>query len=211
MKIAVLLFDRITALDAVGPYEVLARLPGAEAHWVGLRTGLHRARGGLGLVADKTLDELPNPDIILLPGGVGAEAMAEDPRILAWLRTAHETSTITASVCTGALILAGAGLLHGLPVTSHWAYQARFERMGLAWSGERMTRAGRIFMGAGVSAGIDLALLIASEVAGEQVAEGIQLAIEYDPHPPFDAGHPTKARPEVLTTVRANLEASGRT
>ena len=207
MEIALLLFDRITALDAVGPYEVLSRLPGARVRWVGLRTGVHRAEhGAVGLVADHRLEDVPAPDIVVLPGGVGAEAMAEDPRVLSWLRGAHATSAITASVCTGALILAAAGLLDGVPVSSHWAYKARFEAMGLRWADQRVSRAGKIFTGAGVSAGIDLALAVASEVAGRDVAEAIQLGIEYDPKPPFDSGHPKKARPEVLERVIARLD-----
>ena len=211
MQIAVLLFDRITALDAVGPYEVLSRLPGAELRWVGLRAGVHRAEhGALGLVADHLLQDVPAPDILVLPGGVGAEAMADDPRVIGWVRAAHETSTVTASVCTGALILAAAGLLGRGPVASHWAYRARFEAMGVEWAERRVAQVGKIFTGAGVSAGIDLALTVAAHVAGADVAEAIQLGIEYDPQPPFDAGHPSKARPEVLARVQARLQRSGR-
>ncbi len=204
MQIAILIFDRLTALDAVGPYEVLSRLPDTELTFVAQEPGPKRTdTGQLALLADASLGELPHPDIVLVPGGPGRRALMEDGPVHEWLRAAHETSTWTASVCTGSLVLAAAGLLAGKRATSHWNALEELGQLGAVPTPERVVFDGKLVTGAGVSAGIDMALALAARIAGDQVAQAIQLGIEYDPHPPFDAGSPRKAPTEVLELVRA--------
>jgi putative intracellular protease/amidase len=219
MQIAILIFDRLTALDAVGPYEVLSRLPDAEVTFVAQEPGpKHTDTGRLALVADAPLTELPHPDVVLVPGGPGQAALMEDGPVHEWLRAAHETSTWTTSVCTGSLILAAAGLLTeagrhspsaSIPVsasrraTSHWTALEELGRLGVETTAERVVFDGKLVTAAGVSAGIDMALALAARVAGEQVAQAIQLGIEYDPQPPFDAGSPQKAPAPIVEAVRA--------
>ena len=209
MRIAIPLFDRFTALDAVGPYEVLSRLPGAEVVFVGVRRGEYRTdTGALGIVTDATLDEVPAPDVVLVPGGPGtrqpAAAGLEDP-VVAWIAAAHETSTWTTSVCTGSLLLGAAGVLDGLPATTHWRVLDTLASFGAVPTGERVVRAGKVVTAAGVSAGIDMALTLATLVAGESVARAIQLGIEYDPQPPFEMLGADRATPDVLSAVTAAL------
>jgi transcriptional regulator GlxA family with amidase domain len=206
MKIAVLLYDRFTALDAVGPYEVLSRLPGATLTFVAVEPGSYRTdTGSLALVADASLADMPHPEIVVVPGGPGSDAAGEDPRILDWLRAAHETSTWTASVCTGSLILAAAGFLDGLDATTHWRRYDRLAELGAKPTSERVVRQGKIITAAGVSAGIDMALFLARIVAGDDVAQAIQLGIEYDPQPPFDSGSPEKAPARIVEYLRSQL------
>jgi transcriptional regulator GlxA family with amidase domain len=204
VQIAILLFDRLTALDAVGPYEVLSRLPDATVTFVAERPGLKRTdTGQLALSADAALTELPHPDILLVPGGRGqADLMADGP-VHEWLRTAHERSTWTTSVCTGALILAAAGLLAGKRATTYWTAIDELARLGAEPVHERFVFDGKLATAAGVSAGIDMALALAARVAGERVAQAIQLGIEYEPQPPFHAGSPTTAPPELVEALRA--------
>jgi transcriptional regulator GlxA family with amidase domain len=205
MDIAILIFDRLAALDAIGPYEVLSRLPGATVTFVAEQAGEKRTdTGRLGLTADVALGELEPPEILLVPGGPGQTALMDDGPVHDWLRTVHETSQWTCSVCTGSLILAAAGLLEGRRATSNW--QA-LEELG-AFDGvevvpERVVFDGRIATSAGVTAGIDMALALAAKLANEQVAQAIQLGIEYDPQPPFDAGSPRTAPAEIVEVVRA--------
>jgi transcriptional regulator GlxA family with amidase domain len=204
MDIAIVLYDRFTALDAVGPYEVLSRLPGARVTFVAERTGpLRTDNGMLTIEAQRSLDELRHPEIALVPGGPGEVAARAGASTLEWLRAAHATSTWTASVCTGSLILAAAGLLDGLPATSHWLALEELRRLGARPVDERIAFAGRVVTAAGVSAGIDMALALAARIAGEAVAQAIQLGIEYDPQPPFDAGSPAKAPAQVVELLRA--------
>lgn len=205
MQIAILIFDRLTALDAVGPYEVLSRLPDAEVAFVAQEPGPKRTdTGGLALLADVSLGELPRPGIVLVPGGPGRRALMEDGPVHEWLRAAHETSTWTTSVCTGSLVLAAAGLLTGKRATSHWNALEELGRLGAVPAPEeRVVFDGKLVTGAGVSAGIDMALALTARIAGDQVAQAIQLGIEYDPQPPFDAGSPQKAPAEILELVRA--------
>jgi len=208
MRIAILIFDRITALDAVGPYEVLARLPGAEVIFVGKATGVVRTDNRcLGLHVDRALADVPAADILVVPGGFGWRALAEDPEVLAWLRQIHAGARITASVCTGSLLLGSAGLLAGVPATTHWNYLGELARHGAVTTNARIVEHGTFITCAGVSAGIDMALALAARLAGEDVARAIQLGIEYDPAPPFDAGSPTKAPPHIIDAVRARLDA----
>jgi transcriptional regulator GlxA family with amidase domain len=209
VRIAILIFDRLTALDAVGPYEVLSRLPGAELRFVAKKQGEQRTDTGvLGLQADVALGELPDPDVILIPGGPGSRPLMSDPEVLDWARAAHESSTWTTSVCTGALVLGAAGLLDGKRATTHWASLDRLRELGAEPVSERVVEDGKVITAAGVSAGIDMALGLAARLAGEEVAHAIQLGIEYDPQPPFDSGSPAKAHPDVVGLVRAAGEGS---
>ena len=204
MEIAILIFDGLTALDAIGPYEVLSRLPGAELRLVAKQAGLKRAdTGALGVQADLALADLADPEVVLVPGGPGNRALMSDPEVLEWLRAAHGGSTWTTSVCTGALVLGAAGILDGKRATTHWAFLDRLSELGAEPVTERVVEDGKVMTAAGVSAGIDMALTLAARIAGEEVAQAIQLGIEYDPAPPFDAGSPFKASAEVIGMVRA--------
>ena len=204
MDIAILLYDRFTALDAVGPYEVLSRLPGARVTFVAEHAGpVTTDTGFLTIVAERPFAELPAPDILLVPGGPGEVVVRAGDAALAWVRTAHETTTWTTSVCTGSLILAAAGVLDGLPATSHWLAMDALAALGATPVRERVVESGRIVTGAGVSAGIDMALTLAARVAGPEVAQVVQLAIEYDPQPPFDAGSPDSAPAAAVDFLRA--------
>ncbi len=209
MDIVVLIFDDLTTLDAIGPLEVLARLPEATVRVVAKAPGTVRAgrgSGGLGLVADAALSEVDRADILLVPGGFGTDALSEDPAVLDWLRALHETTTWTTSVCTGSLLLGAARLLDGLPATTHWAAMERLAGYGALARQERVVSAGKIVTAAGVSAGIDVALHLAQRVAGREYAEMLQLQIEYDPQPPFDSGSIAKAP----AAIRARAEAWSR-
>jgi putative intracellular protease/amidase len=204
MNIAILLYDRLTALDAIGPYEVLSRLPGAKVTFVAAEAGPVRTDNGmLTLLAERSFDRLPPPEIVLVPGGPGEVTARAGEPVLGWLREVHHTSTWTISVCTGSLILAAAGLLEGRRATSHWLALDELRRLGARPVSERVVFDGKIVTAAGVSAGIDMALAVAAEVAGEAVAQAIQLSIEYDPQPPFDAGSPGKAPAEIVDLLRA--------
>jgi transcriptional regulator GlxA family with amidase domain len=206
MQIAIVLYPGLTVLDAVGPYEVLRLLPDAEIRFVGARADpVVSDSGVLVLGVTHTYDETPAPDIVVVPGSGPRTATAmSDKRLLDWLRVVHGTTTWTASVCTGAMVLAAAGILDGKPATTHWAVQRALGAMGAdPRPGERIVRAGKVVTAAGVSAGIDLALWLAAEIAGRQHAEMIQLYIEYDPQPPFDSGHPSKAGAAVLASTKA--------
>ncbi|HEX2383623.1 MAG TPA: DJ-1/PfpI family protein [Acidimicrobiales bacterium] len=193
MEIAILLYDRMTALDAIGPYEVLGRVPEATLAFVSPEPGTKRTDQNLGLVADTALADAAHPDIVVIPGGPGETAVGRDERVLEWLRTAHETTTWTTSVCTGSLILGAAGLLEGKRATSHWLALDQLPKYGAEPTLERVVIEGKIITAAGVSAGIDMGLTLAARLAGDEVAQTIQLGIEYDPQPPFDAGSPTNA------------------
>ncbi|HWY90682.1 MAG TPA: DJ-1/PfpI family protein [Solirubrobacteraceae bacterium] len=204
MDIAILLYDRLTALDAIGPYEVLSRLPGASAKFVAVEPGpVTTDNGMLTLVAEGSLGDASEPDIVLVPGGPGEVAARAGGVALDWLRSVHETSTWTTSVCTGSLVLAAAGLLDGKRATSHWLALEQLRELGAEPVSERVVFDGKIVTAAGVSAGIDMALALAAAIAGEEVAQAIQLGIEYDPQPPFDAGSPTKAPAAIVEGVRA--------
>lgn len=207
MNIACLVFDQITLLDAVGPMEVLSRIPGASARIVAPENKpLRSSNSGFRLMPDCVLEELTSADILLIPGGPGVRPLLEDKRVLDWVRAVHRTTEWTASVCTGSLLLAAAGLLEGLAATTHWNALTDLERYGAKPVKQRVVVDGKIVMGAGVSAGIDMALTLASLVAGEAVARAIQLRIEYDPKPPFDAGSPDRVDEIVLDLARGGLD-----
>ncbi|MEU2252686.1 DJ-1/PfpI family protein [Nocardia xishanensis] len=206
MQIAVVLYPGMTALDAIGPYEVLRFAPGAEIRFVGHEVGpVVTDSGALALGVTHTFDETQAPRLVVVPGGPAATAVAADERVLDWLRTVHRTSDWTVSVCTGSLVLAAAGLLDGKPATTHWAAQRALGLLGASPKpGERYVIGDRVATAAGVSAGIDLALWLVGELFGRERAEVIQLDIEYDPRPPFDAGHPDKADAKVRRTALAD-------
>jgi transcriptional regulator GlxA family with amidase domain len=202
MKTSILIFDGITALDAVGPYEVLGRPPGWEVEFVGKSRGEVRSdSGALGLSADRALDEVERSDILLVPGGKGNRQLLEDEEVLGWVRRLDQESTWTTSVCTGSLVLGAAGLLDGRRATGHWLYLEMLRSFGAEPVRERWVEDGKLLTAAGVSAGIDMALHLVGLEAGPEAAQAVQLAIEYDPHPPFDAGSPDKAPPEIVARV----------
>lgn len=211
MNIAFFVFDGLTALDVVGPYEVLSRLPGAHSTFVAPARGPVRTDNQiLALVADASIDDVAAADLLVVPGGFGTRRLEHDERVLDWVRAIDRGTTITASVCTGALVLGAAGLLRGRRANTHWAVRDRLAEHGAIPVADRVVRDGKYASAAGVSAGIDLALALAIELAGLDVARDIQLSIEYDPHPPAEldgAGDPARARPEIRDAVLARVRA----
>jgi transcriptional regulator GlxA family with amidase domain len=208
LRIAILLYPGVTALDVVGPWEVLSRLPNASVRFVGKRVGPVIAEGGsLRLGVTHTLAQTSSADVVLVPGGSTTPGQMIDGEILEWIRRVHESTTWTASVSTGALILGAAGLLKGRRATTHWWKMGVLKALGARPSPDwRFVRSGRIVTAAGVSAGIDLALWLAGEIAGRERAEAIQLSIEYDPRPPFDSGHRSRASEAAQASAREILE-----
>ncbi len=206
MDIAIAAFENMAALDAIGPFEVLAHLPGATVHWVGLEPGVVRTEegAGVGINVDVTFEDVPSPDIIVIPGGHGEQQLRDNQRFLNWLVAAHETTTWTTSVCTGSLLLGSAGLLQGKRATSHWLALDLLPSFGAEPTLERVVIDGKVITAAGVSSGIDMALTLVAEIAGPEVAQTIQLGIEYDPQPPFDAGSPLKAPQASVDLLRAS-------
>lgn len=204
MQIAAVLFPRLTALDLIGPYETLQRLPGATVTFVGHRRGEVRTENGfLGLTVDAAFDEVMQPDVVIVPGGVGTRALMGDAVILDWLRAVHPTTRYTTSVCTGSLVLGAAGLLNGLTATTHWSVLNALEALGATPTSQRVVEHldRRIITAAGVSSGIDMALRLAELLVDETAAKAMQLAIEYDPQPPFDSGSLAKASQAVVERV----------
>lgn len=203
MHVAILLYPRFTTLDAVGPYEVLSRLPGSTVTFVaGQRGPVAADTGMLSLVADASIGEVPRPDLVLVPGGPGQSDQMADGPVHEWLRAADETSNWTASVCTGSLILAAAGLLTGRRATSHWLAMEPLAGYGVQAVSERVVVDGKYITAAGVSAGIDMALELAGRIAGRGAAEAIQLMLEYAPEPPYQAGTPQTAPPDLVARLR---------
>ncbi len=204
MQIVIALYDRFASLDAVGPYQVFTRLPRAKIIFASERTGLVcDEAGSLALRAEATYADVPNPDVILVPGGPGQAAQMSEGPLQNWLIEADKTSAWTTSVCTGSLILAAAGLLAGRKATTYWLAMDELARLGATPEQERYVFDGKYATSAGVSAGIDMSLALCAKLAGEQEAKRIQLAIEYAPNPPFDAGSPASAPPEVAAALRA--------
>ncbi|MFE6630971.1 DJ-1/PfpI family protein [Streptomyces rochei] len=203
MQIAIVLFDSFTALDAVGPYETLGRLPDAETVFVAEQAGPVRTdTGNLALTADRALADVPAPDIVVVPGGPGQTPQMENAALLDWLRAADATSTWTTSVCTGSLLLAAAGLLKGRRATSHWLALDALGRFGAEPTGERVVTDGKYVTAAGVSSGIDMGLTLLGRIAGDDHARAVQLLTEYDPQPPYDAGSPEKAPAHLVEEFR---------
>jgi transcriptional regulator GlxA family with amidase domain len=208
MQIAYLLYERFTALDITGPHEVLNSVPGNEAIFVAEQAGpIRNESDTLSLVADASLDEVASPDIVVVPGGLGNRILLEHEPLHEWIRGVHETSAWTTSVCTGSLLLAAAGLLDGAPATTHWLARDLLAELGAKPVPDRVVEHGKIITAAGVSSGIDMALHLVKTINGEEIAQAVQLAIEYDPEPPFDAGSPEKAPPEIVELVTAAFPA----
>jgi putative intracellular protease/amidase len=204
MQIAAVLFPRLTALDLIGPYEVLQRLPNATVTFVGHKHGEVRTENGfLGLTVDATFDEVTNPDVVIVPGGVGTRVLLDDEPLLNWLRAVHPTTRYTTSVCTGSLVLGAAGLLNGLTATTHWSVLNDLEKLGAVPTSQRVVEHldQRIITAAGVSSGIDMALRLAELLVDETAAKAMQLMVEYDPQPPFDSGSLAKSSQAVVERV----------
>jgi putative intracellular protease/amidase len=200
-------FEGITALDIVGPYEVLARIPGAEVRFVGERVGPIRTDNQvLGIVADYARADITAADVLVIPGGFATRNLEHDTALLEWIRAIDATSTWTTSVCTGSLLLAAAGLLEGKEATTHWSSLERLSEYGAIPTLQRVIEQGKYVTAAGVSAGIDMALTLVARISGPEVAQAIQLSIEYDPQPPFDSGSVAKAPPAILEFVTAVVE-----
>jgi len=198
------LFDRFTALDGIGPYEVLQRIPEIDVTFIGHELGEVRSENGfLGITRDATFEDFPRPELIVFPGGVGTRALTSDDRVLDWVRTAHETTRFTTSVCTGSIVLGAAGLLDGLTATTHWGAYSALEATGATPTPQRVVEHPdrRIITAAGVSSGIDMALRLVEILFDRTAAEASQLMIEYDPQPPFDAGAVDKAGEGVMERV----------
>jgi transcriptional regulator GlxA family with amidase domain len=201
---AIALFPKFTALDAIGPYEVLQRIPSIDVVFVGHEVGEVRSENGfLGVTRDALFEDVPHPDVLVFPGGVGTRPLQVDDRVLQWVRHAHESSLFTTSVCTGSLVLGAAGLLQGLTATTHWATYRELEAHGAVATSQRVVEHldERVITAAGVSSGIDMALRLVELLVDRVAAEASQLMIEYDPQPPFDAGSPDKVGEAVMTRV----------
>lgn len=202
--VAIPLFDRFTALDAIGPYEVLQRIPTIDVVFVGHERGEVRSENGmLGILRDATFDEVPQPDVLVFPGGFGTRILEEDERVLDWVRQVHTTTTWTTSVCTGSLVLAAAGLLTGLTATTHWSTYADLEKFGVTAVADRVVEHldQRLVTAAGGSSGIDMALRLVELLVDRTAAEAAQLMIEYDPTPHIDSGSVAKASDATMTRV----------
>jgi transcriptional regulator GlxA family with amidase domain len=208
MQIAYLLYDRFTALDITGPHEVFNSVPGNEAIFVAEEAGeIRNESDTLSLVAEASLNEVQSPDIVVIPGGFGNRLLLEHEPLHRWIRTVHETSAWTTSVCTGSLLLAASGLLDGVPATTHWLARDLLAELGAKPVPDRVVQQGKIVTAAGVSSGIDMALSVVQQINGDEVAQAVQLAIEYDPQPPLDAGSPEKAPQPIVELVSSAFQA----
>jgi len=208
MEIVFALYDDMTALDLVGPYQVLAMLPDARVSLAATTPGRKRTDSGMAIEAEVALRDLTAPDIVVVPGTGRPQSPLADASLLEWLRAVHGGTTWTASVCTGSLVLGAAGLLEGRRATSHWLALEALRGFGAEPVGDRVVFDGRIVTAAGVSSGIDMALALVGRIAGAETAQVIQLVIEYDPQPPFDAGAPGKATPQVVARATQVLQAA---
>jgi putative intracellular protease/amidase len=204
MIVAIPLYDRFTALDAIGPYEVLWRLPGVDVRFLAPEPGVvHADTTMLGIEATHAYADVRHPEVVMVPGGTGTRELLDDEPLLGWIREAHAHSTWTTSVCSGSLLLGAAGVLRGLEATSHWSVLDLLPRFGATPTERRVVEQGKVITSAGVSSGIDMALTLAAKIAGEDEARAIQLRIEYDPQPPFDSGSTAKASPAVMELARS--------
>jgi transcriptional regulator GlxA family with amidase domain len=203
MQIALALYPKFTALDIVGPFQVLADVPGHEVVFVAGEAGpVVDHTGRCPLVATATFADMTTPDVVVVPGELFADW---DDRVVQWLRQVHPSTTWTTSVCTGSLYLAAAGILDGLDATTHWARADQLERLGARYTAQRVVEQGKVITAAGVSSGVDMALTLLDRMYGPAIAQSVQLAIEYDPRPPFDAGSPSKAPADVVELAKAAL------
>jgi transcriptional regulator GlxA family with amidase domain len=208
MQIAYLLYDRFTALDIIGPHDVLNSVPGNESIFVAEEAGpIRNESDTLSLVADASIDEVQSPDIVVVPGGFGNRVLLEHEPLHEWIRTVHENTAWTTSVCTGALLLAAAGLLDGVRATTHWLARDLLAELGAKVVPDRVVQSGKIVTAAGVSSGIDMALRLVQQINGDDVAKAVQLGIEYDPEPPLDSGSPEKAPQPIIELVTATFAA----
>lgn len=210
LQVAIPLFPRFTALDAIGPYEVLQRIPTIDVTFVGHQRGEVRSENGmLGVAIDATFEELSAPDIIVFPGGVGTRPLVHDEHVKSWVRAAHQTTKFTTSVCTGSLVLGAAGLLDGLTATTHWACYGELEATGAIATAQRVVEHldRRLITAAGVSSGIDMALRLVELLVDRTAAQAAQLMIEYDPQPPFDCGALAKCDDGTVARVREYAQA----
>ena len=198
MKITILIFDNFTALDITGPYEIFVRLPEAELFLAGIEKKLYSDQFGLKMFADYTIDEISETDILVIPGGTGVDSVLKNSSVITWIKKIHETTEWTASVCSGSLLLAEAGLLENRECTTHWMRREQLAKYNVIIKNERYVRDGKIITSAGVSAGIDMALYLAGKISNDHTAQMIQLGIEYDPQPPYDSGSPGKVPAEIL-------------
>jgi transcriptional regulator GlxA family with amidase domain len=204
MEIALLLYDGLAPLDAVGPFEVMRNVPGWDVRTVAKEAGECRSEdGSLALVADHALAEVSTPDILLVPGGFGNRRLLGDAELLDWLREVDRETKWTTSVCTGSHLLGAAGLLEGKRATTNWVQMEALREFGAEPVGGRFVEDGKVITAAGVTAGIDMALHLVAREVGPEVAQAVQLGIEYDPDPPFDSGSPQKAPPEIVELVSA--------
>ncbi len=204
MHVAIPLFPQFTALDAIGPYEVLQRVPSIEVTFIGHQRGEVRSDNSmLGITVDATFEELAKPDVVVFPGGVGTRPLVHDERVLSWVRGAHESTMYTTSVCTGSLVLGAAGLLNGLTATTHWACYPELEATGATPTAQRVVEHldHKIITAAGVSSGIDMALRLLELLVDRTAAQAAQLMIEYDPQPPFDCGALAKCDDDIVHRV----------
>jgi putative intracellular protease/amidase len=210
VNIAILLYEGVTALDVVGPYEVLARIPGVHIEFVAESPGTIRTDTGfLEFTATAGFDECRRADVLLIPGGAeGTRRAAGSETLLDWVRDVHEQTRYTASICTGAVILGAAGLLKGRRATTHWSDSDELSGYGAVVVNRRIVESGRIITAAGVSAGIDMALALVDRLEDRELAESIQLIIEYDPEPPFNSGSPSKASDDVKRRAIEMMNAS---
>ena len=205
MEIVFLFYPKMTALDLVGPYEVLHRLPGATVKHVAPEAGPVLSGTGITMIAEHSIHDVQSADVLCVPGACNATNLHQFPDILAWIQQIHSTTTWTTSVCTGSLVLGAAGLLKGIQATTHWAVMERLSTWGAIPTEQRVVEDGKMMTAAGVSAGIDMALTLAAKIAGKEVAQSLQLGLEYDPSPPFHCGSPKKADPELVAELKTNL------
>ena len=206
MEIVVLLFDSINALDVVGPCEILSKIPNTSIKYAAKKPGPKVTDVQAKLIADYALADISKPDIVLIPGGPGIKSLTSNKEVIDWINDCHKNTKWTVSVCTGALLLGAAGILKGLQATTHWSSLPALENFGAKPQRKRVVIDGKVITCAGVSAGIDMALTLTSLIAGQTTAQAIQLAIEYDPAPPFDAGSPDKAPKEILEMVVRKID-----
>jgi transcriptional regulator GlxA family with amidase domain len=202
LKIAILLFDNFTPLDVIGPYEILSKLSGSKVYMTAIEPGLYSDGKGLRISAEYSLKEIESPDIMVIPGGFGIDATLGNKTVTDWIINAHKTTKWTVSVCSGSLLLAAAGLLDGREATTHWNRKKQLSSYGAIIKNERYIRDGKIITSAGVSAGIDMSLFLISLIVNDDFAKAVQLAIEYDPKPPFDSGSPDKCPAELIEKIR---------